>query len=511
LRLVLICICLHVSSLSLCAADDPLKGFDDYVTQALKDWDVPGCAIAIVKDDKVVLAKGYGLRKHGESDRVDDKTIFAIASCSKAFTAAALAILVDEGKIGWDDPVNKHLPKFKLHDTLATSEITVRDLLCHRCGLARHDLLWYGYPRDRDEILRRIRFAKPTWSFRSQFGYQNVMYVAAGEVVPAVTNKSWDDFVTERFFKPLEMNDSNTSTTHLEKMPNVATPHELHEQKVVAVPWRNLDSAGPAGSINSCVAEMAHWVRLNLNEGKLPSGKQLLSAKSIKEMHSPQMVIRTEGMGFEGIIWAKRYPGAKFLSYGLGWIQRDFHGRKLISHGGSIDGMRSQVALVPEEKLGMVILSNRGNQFLPESLIYRICDSYLTESPKDWSTDFRKAQKEIDALRKLNEMKDMLVRAKDTKPSLPLEKYAGTYTSELYGDVKVVFDDGKLTLRYGEGYIGALEHWHYDTFRATWKNPREPKVLVSFVLNSRGGVGELRWGDVTAKRGGAPEGKKKAD
>jgi CubicO group peptidase (beta-lactamase class C family) len=493
------------------AADEPLKGFDDYVTKALKDWDVPGCAIAIVKDGKVILAKGYGIRKLGESDPVDEKTIFAIASCTKAFTAAALALLVEEGEISWDDPVTKHLPKFQLHDPHTTREITIRDLLCHRCGLARHDLLWYGYPRERDEIIRRIRFAEPTWGFRSQFGYQNIMFLAAGQIVPAVTGQSWDDFITDRFFKPLGMSQSNTSTLHLEKFSDVASPHELSEGKVLTVPWRNIDNAGPAGSINSNVAEMAEWVRLQLNEGKLPSGKHLLSAKSIKEMQSPQMAIRTDGMGFEGIIWAKRNVGAKFLTYGLGWMQRDFHGRTLVWHGGSIDGMRSQVALIPEEKLGMVILSNRGNQMLPEALVYRICDLYFGGAPKDWSADLLKVQKEIDALRKLNEMKDMLFRAKDTKPSLPLEKYAGTYTSELYGDVKVAFDNAKLALSYGEGYVGELEHWHFDTFRATWKNPREPKALVTFVLNAQGAVGELRWDDVIAKRPSLLEPKKKPE
>jgi hypothetical protein len=221
------------------------------------------------------------------------------------------------------------------------------------------------------------------------------------------------------------------------------------------------------------------------------------------------MVIRTDGMGFEGIIWAKRNPGAKFLTYGLGWMQRDYRGRTLVWHGGSIDGMRSQVALIPEEKLGMVILSNRGNQLLPEALVYRVCDLYFADAPKDWSADLRKVQNEIDTLRKLNEMKDMLFRAKDTNPSLPLEKYAGTYTSELYGDVKVTLDNGKLTLRYGEGYVGDLEHWHYDSFRATWTNPREPKALVTFVLNAQGAVGELRWDDLVAKRPSALEPKKK--
>ncbi|MCI0387219.1 MAG: beta-lactamase family protein [Acidobacteria bacterium] len=278
-RLALLFVLLLALSVSfnVAAQDAPLQGFDDYVSKAMKDWEVPGVAIAVVKDDKVVFAKGYGVRELGKSTPVNERTIFAIGSSSKAFTAAALAVLVDEGKIKWDDPVTKHLPSFELYDAYAAKEMTVRDLLCHRSGLARGDMMWYGSDFNREEILRRTRHLKPSWSFRSQFGYQNLMYLAAGQIVQAVTGKSWDDFVRERLFKPLGMAASSTSTKDLRSSDNVATPHGKIDEKVMPITWRNIDNIAPAGSINSNVVEVAAWVRLQLNQGSF-AGQRMLSS-----------------------------------------------------------------------------------------------------------------------------------------------------------------------------------------------------------------------------------------
>ena len=264
------------------AEDAPLQGIDDSIAGAMKVWEVPGLAVAVVKDDALVLVKGYGVRRLGESAEVDKDTLFAVGSTSKAFTAACLAMLVDEGKIQWDDPVIKHLPSFQLYDAYATHEITIRDLLCHRSGLDRHEAVWYGSPASRDEVLRRLRHVKPDWSFRSKYGYQNIMFLAAGQVIPAVTGNSWDDFVKERVFKPLGMTNSNTSVNALPKGGDVASPHHKVKDKVQPIPWRNIDNIGPAGSINSSAADMAQWVRLQLNEGARPKEKdRLLSSGAV--------------------------------------------------------------------------------------------------------------------------------------------------------------------------------------------------------------------------------------
>ncbi len=249
------------------AADAPaasLASLDAFIETAMKDWSVPGLGLAVVRDGEVLLARGYGVRAKGKTDAVDADTVFAIGSSSKAFTAACIGLLVDQKKVDWDDPVTKHLPGFALHDAYVTRDLTVRDLLTHRSGLARADQLWYGSGFDRAEILRRLREVEPSWGFRARFGYQNIMFLAAGELYAAVAGESWDDCVAKRFFAPLGMARSTTSVDPLPGVENVATPHEEIEGEVVAVPWFDLDNVAPAGSINSSAREMASWVQLQL-------------------------------------------------------------------------------------------------------------------------------------------------------------------------------------------------------------------------------------------------------
>jgi CubicO group peptidase (beta-lactamase class C family) len=463
----------------------PLSGFDEYVNQALKDWEVPGAALAVVKDDKIVLAKGYGVRGIGDATAVDERTIFAIGSASKAFTAAALAMLVDEGKIKWDDPVTRHLPGFELYDPYVSKEMTVRDLLCHRSGLARGDLMWYGSAYSRDEILRRSRYLKPSWSFRSQFGYQNLMYLAAGQIIPAVTGKSWDDFIKERFFKPLGMSSSGTSINDFKSSNNVATPHAKIDNKVVSIPWRNIDNIAPAGSINSNVVEMAAWVRLQLGAGSF-AGQRLLSSGAVAEMHKSHTIIPFDPP------WSLIFHEAHFLNYGLGWFLSDYRGRKIIEHGGNIDGMSALVAMIPEEKLGLVILTNLNGNDLRTALKLRIFDSFLGGEMKDWSAIHLKTMKGYEAQSRAAEKKQNDERVKDTKPSLALDKYAGTYRDEMYGDVDVAQDEsGKLVVRYGQAFTGDLDHWHYDTFQVKWRDRTLGKGLVTFDLNAQGKVDSI--------------------
>lgn len=463
------------------AQDAPLQGFDDYVNKAIKDWDVPGVAIAVVKDDKIVFAKGYGVREIGKPDKVDERTIFAIGSSSKAFTAAAIAMLVDEGKIKWDDPATKYLPGFQLYDANVTREMTVRDLLTHRVGLERGDALWYATDMSRDEILRRIRFLKPSSSMRSKFGYQNIMFLAAGQIVPQAAGKTWDDFLRERIFTPLGMTATSTSISGLKSASNVAAPHSKFDDKLTAIPYRMIDNIGPAGSINSNVVDMAQWVRLQLNNGTF-QGKQLISSAGINEMQSPQTIIPLEGA------MKRLYPEAHFLNYGMGWFLSDYRGRKMVEHGGSIDGMRGLVAMIPEEKIGVVILANMSGTILSVPLANRIFDAYLGAPPRDWSAEMLKMMNTLLEQGKAAAAKMESERVKDTKPSLALEKYAGDYQNEMYGDTKLVLENGKLKLQRGANFTGDLEHWHYDTFRVTWRDRQQGKGFISFRLNSQGKV-----------------------
>lgn len=459
-----------------------LTGLDAYIEQARAAWGVPGVAVAVVKDDSVVFAKGFGVREVGKPDAVDARTIFAIGSSTKAFTAAAVGMMVDEGKLKLDDPAAKYLPGFEMYDPYVSRELTVRDMLTHRSGLARGDLLWISGLYDRDEILRRVRYIEPSWSFRARFGYQNIMYLGAGQIVAHVSGESWDDFIAERIFRPLGMTSSSTSITALAGQADVATPHGEDDGRTITVPFRNVDFIAPAGSINSNVLDMAKWLRLQLGRGSF-GGRQLIQAKTLEEMWTPQTLVGDAG-------FQRTAPDSHFLAYGMGWFLHDYHGVELVEHGGNIDGMTALVALVPEERLGLVVLTNLDHTTLPTAIFYRVVDAYLGRPATDWSKrflDLRAAGEKAAAER---ERKMEAARVTGTTPSLALDAYAGTYSDEAYGDAQVRAENGKLVLGYGPAFTGDLEHWQYDTFRVTWRQPGARvlvgKTFATFALDAAG-------------------------
>lgn len=465
---------------------EPLAEVDAYAAKAMADWQVPGMAIAVVKDDQVLLAKGYGVRKLGEDQPVDSQTLFAIGSTSKAFTAAVLAILIDEQKLAWDDAAIRHLPNLVFYDPYVTRELTVRDLLCHRSGLARADMLWFGSAYSRDEVLRRLRYLKPSWSFRSHFGYQNIMYLAAGQLAAQVAGQSWDDQIKQRLFLPLGMKSSVTSTNDLAARDNVATPHAKIDDQVQAIAYRNIDNVAPAGSINSCVDDMCQWLRLQLGQG-VYAGNRLLSEAAIAEMQAAQMTTPLDDE------MRQKYPDAHLMAYGLGWFLHDYHGRKIVEHGGHIDGMSAQVMLAPEEKLGVVVLMNSGGSMLPRAMAFYLVDQLLGTSSRDWSAyELEQFQKQ-EAKDKAEKAKQEAERKTDTKPSLPLPDYAGAYTDELYGDAVVTCEQDKLVLARGPAFVADLSHWHYDTFLARFRDRSIEPALVTFSLGADGRVSMLEW------------------
>jgi CubicO group peptidase (beta-lactamase class C family) len=470
-----------------------LAGFDEYVLQAMRTWEVPGAAVAIVRGDSVILSRGYGVRQIGRPEAVDDRTLFAIGSSSKAFTAALVGMLVDEGKARWDDPVIDHLPGFRTFDPYVNRQLTLRDLLTHRSGLSRGDLTWYGTENDRAELVRRLRWLEPSWGFRSQFGYQNLMYVTAGEVVAAKMGRSWDDAVRERILAPLGMTATSTSVRALRGQANVATPHGMVDDTVRALEWRVIDNAAAAGSINSSVVDMARWVRFQLDSARV-AGKPLLSASTFAETHMPQTVIRREAAAREA------NPFTHFSSYGLGWFLDDYRGRELVHHGGNIDGMSALVAMMPGEDVGVVVLTNMNATPLPTIVMRTAFDRLLGERGKDWSADLRRTfEKQRAAARETERRADSL-RVRGTTPSLPLAAYAGTYEDSLYGEVKVTHEGGRLVATRGPAFVGDLEHWHYNTFRARWRNRALGSGMLNFSLGFDGkpaqveleNVGEFR-------------------
>ncbi|CAN5826348.1 serine hydrolase [soil metagenome] len=466
------------------AQTGPLAGFDEYVQKSMREWKVPGVALAIIRGDSVVLAKGYGVRTLDRPEAVDANTVFAIGSASKAFTATLVGMLVDEGKVKWYDPVTTHLPGFQLYDPYVTRELAVRDLLSHRSGLARGDLLWYGTTNDPSEILRRVRFLKPSWSFRSQYGYQNIMYVAAGQIVANKTGKSWDAAVRDRLLVPLGMTASNTSTHPLRTLPNVASPHADIEDTVRVISWRNIDNAGPAGSINSSANDMTRWVRFQLDSAKV-GRKQLVSTAAFTETHTPHVVIRRDSTAREA------NPFTHFSSYGLGWSLADYRGRELVHHGGNIDGMSALVALMPGEDIGMVILTNMNGSGLPTVLMRRAFDALLGTPPRDWSAELLRLRDRTLARAKETERKREAERVKGTRPSLPLSAYVGTYADSMYGEAKVRQENGRLVVEFGPSFVGEMEHWHFNTFRTRWRDPSMGRGWINFTIGSNGKVRQM--------------------
>ena len=459
-------------------AQDRLRGLDAYVEKARREWQVPGVAVAVIKDDSLVYLEGFGTREAGTEQAVDGNTVFAIGSSSKAFTAAALGMLVDEEKLEWDDPATEHLPELQLFDPYVTRELTVRDLLTHRSGLLRGEFSWYATDNDRAEVLRRVRFLEPAWSFRSRFGYQNIMYLAAGEVVPAVTGTSWDRFLEERLFEPLGMTRSSTSVDSLRGLENVASPHALVEGAPVAIPYRNIDNVGPAGSINASARDVAQWVRLLLNEGTY-RGRELLEEETVEELFEPQTIISDDGSSLPGL-------KANFQAYGLGWFLRDYRGEKIVHHGGNIDGMTALVGMVPDQEVGVVVLSNMNGSTLPQAVMYRVFDSYLGGAREDWSGALKARADSLQAVRGRRPEE----RVEGTTPSLALSRYAGAYTDPMNGEVIVSLEGDRLVVRRNDAWVGDLEHWNYDTFRTTWRSPGISavvgKTLTTFRLNARG-------------------------
>jgi CubicO group peptidase (beta-lactamase class C family) len=460
---------------------------DAYVSRAMKTFEVPGLAVAVVKDDKVIFAKGYGVKKLGESAPVDENTLFGIGSNTKAFTAATIASLVDEGKLSWDDKVFEKLPGFAMYDPYVSHELTVRDLLCHRSGLGLGEgdmLLWPHTTYSRAEIVRRIRYLKPASSFRSKYAYSNLMFLTAGELIAATTGKSWEDSVRERIFTPIGMNTSNFSNSDLKTGVDFAWPHSRVDGKLKVDDLENKDAISSAGAINSSVAEMAKWMIVQLNHGKLTGAQQkIFSETQSHEMWSPQTIVPASDDS--GPLAAMN---TDFSAYGLGWGLREYLGHKLVGHSGGLMGFLTRVLLVPDQHLGVVVLTNFDSSDGPMNAIaYHVVDQYLGVEGNDWVAIWRtadlKAEHDADETMK----KAANERAEHSEPSLPLAKYAGVYRDPWYGTVTVAVKDGKLrfSLDPSPGVDGEMQPWQHDTFKVHW---RLDDAYVTFALKPNGAI-----------------------
>ena len=472
------------------------QDIDAAIQRTLESFEVPGIAVAVVKDGKVVLAKGYGVRKLGEKAPVTPDSLFGIASNTKAFTAAALAMLVDEGKLQWDDRVIDHLPSFQMFDPYVTRELTVRDLLVHRSGLGlgAGDLLYFPASTfTEEEIVSRLRRIPPASSFRSRYAYDNILYLVAGKVIEKASGKSWSAFMRERIFAPLGMRTSNTSVKAFRPGANVAMPHAKADGVLRAIAPVPFDNNAPAGGINSSVNELSRWMLAQLERGVVPGTdgkKRLFSEEQSREMWSAQTVLPIKEPS--KVLAATR---ANFSAYGLGWSLRDYRGYKLVGHTGGLPGYVSRVVLVPELRLGIAVLTNQESRGGYEAPTWTLLDAYLGAPATDWVAAFKADDTEKESKAQATVGAASAGRNAQSRPSLPLDAYVGKYRDAWYGDVAITKEGEKRVLRFSRSpaLTGELVHWQYDTFVARWNDRTlNADAYVSFSLRPDGSIGEMR-------------------
>lgn len=464
-------------------AKDVLESFDPLVEKALQDFQVPGIAIGVIVDGHIVYAKGFGYRDLEKKLPVTPDTLFAIGSCTKAFTTFAMGNLVDRGLIEWDQPVIDVLPEFRLWDQYATTNITIRDLLTHRTGMPRHEFVWYNSKMSKNEMLKRIRYLQPSFDIRERYQYGNLMYFTAGLAMEKATGQNWEELIREKILNPLDMKHTNFSVEETQKTDNYAFPYIEKNDRLKKMPFRNLSLIGAAGSLNSNVEDMTHWIQMLL-AGGVYNNQVLISPATLQELHAPQVIVPGAPETKETLLYA----------YGIGWSILSYRGHYFVSHDGVSDGFTSVVGLLPSENIGIVVFANKNMTALPRYLSLEVIDRILELPNHDWFKDgvesIRK-NKESTKETKLNEDR---MRKKGTCPCHPLEEYVGVYEHPGYGKVTVELIDGKLEANYND-LIFVLGHWHYDVFSVAQE---KQDMIVSiegtkftFCNNSNGDIGSL--------------------
>lgn len=459
------------------AAPPQTADLDALIQEARRAWSVPGMAVAIVRDGEVIYLKGHGLRSLAGSEGVTPDTLFPLASCSKAFTTATLAMLVEEGKLHWDDPVRKHLPWFQLSDPLADRSVLVRDLVCHRTGLRGHELLWFHAPWSPEEGVRRAGLLPLDRPFRTAFQYQSTMFTAAGLVASAAAGQPWEKLIPQRLFVPLAMTGARCMAP--EDGTDLAVGHRMNRMASVEfMPRYDLSRSDPAGTIHASARDLAHWLIFHL-AGGMSGGKRLLSERALAETHTPQMVIRLEG-------WEQAaHPYVTQMSYGMGWTLYDYRGLGIVGHGGLIDGYRAHLTMVPQKKLGIVILANLHRSRMNLALSNTLVDRLLGLTSSSWNAFYLDLGRRQDTEDLEWGRLQMAQRRPDTQPSRPLADYGGRFDHPAYGSVEITPGPRGLICKLNR-MEGRLEHFHYDTF--LWQQDYFPPVMVPFRLDASGAI-----------------------
>lgn len=473
-------------------------GLDAYIAQAVRDWGVPGMSVAVVSGDSTVLLKGYGVRTAGRPEPVTANTLFANASTTKAFTSFAAALLVDEGKLRWDDPIARHLPGLTLSDPLASRELTIRDALSHRVGFGDPGYLWYGTTWSWDDLARQVGRVPAATSFRSRYAYNNVTYAAAGMAAAKAAGTTWDELVRRRILEPLGMTQTFTGEKGIAGRNDVASPHYRLNDTVTAIARLDFDPIGPAGTMYSSASDMAKWLRFLLDSSRVRRGATpMLQPTTFAEMFTPQTVIRREQF-----YPTSRLTKPNFTAYGLGWFLHDYRGELVALHTGSIDGYVAIVGLLPSRRTAIAVMANVDHTELRHALVYETFDRVLDAAPdakpqtrRNWSRDLKVLYDSIDAAGEARRKAQEARRVTGTRPTLPIERYVGTYADSLYGEVSIRMANGALVLSRSPLLTGTLEHWHYDTFRIRWNARYLGTDMLIFRLGVDGNVQSLEIGN----------------
>lgn len=481
LKLTLLLVLVFFFQKNTDAQTDALKGLDTTIEQIIKDWDVPGVAVGIVQGGKIIYVKGFGQRNVADNLSVDENTLFAIGSCTKAFTAATAAIAADESTLDLDKPIKNYLPTFKMYNEYASEHITLRDLLTHRSGLPRHDLVWYGSDKSRTELIEAIEYLEPTADFRTTWQYQNLMFMTAGHLVGKQNKMTWEAYTQSRLLKPLGMLTTNFSVEAIQQSKNYALPYDIKKDKATAIPFRNINAIGPAGSINSSAKEMANWLLFQLNKGVF-DGEKIISESNFKQMHQPQMPIPGEIDSDEVF----------YRSYGMGWILTSYRGHFRSEHGGNIDGFSANVGLLPRDNIGVVVLTNMNGTPVPSIIRNIVFDKLLGLEAIDWNARLLKNKNQSKDLEKeLQESQSDPLQKKNTAPSHSVADYVGEYVHPAYGQLTIKAIDNALTMQ-NRGEELPLEHYHYDIFRIKSDISVVNGMKVSFAMNQNGDIDGIK-------------------
>ena len=470
-----------------------LTAFDSYVQKAMQAWQVPGMSIAIVKDNEIVFTKGYGVREIGTDKKVDTKTYFTCASTTKAMTAVCMAILADQGKVQWTDPVTKYLPDFKLYDPLVTKELMIQDLFLHNTGVGNTDYLWGDNNLSQDEVLAKMQLVKPSYSFRSSFIYQNIFYLVAGKIIEKISGKTWDAFIKENIFDRLGMHHTKALYKYLDS-DNRAIPHEIIDNKVTVVEKESADVIGPAGSVGSCADDIALWMKCMIDSSKCNGGR-LVKPETWMYLLKPKTMV-TEAEYYPTQLLTK----PNFTTYAMGWFQQDYKGYKLNFHTGSLEGETAIHAQLPDKKFGIYIFGNLDHAELRHALMFKAIDLFELGGNTDWSTAFKNLYDSLKSERKKVFEASLPKQILNTKPSLPLNDYAGTYSDELFGTVKIVSENDQLKVVVNSVLNGTLSHFHFNTFQVIYTKKERTADYYTFQLDAAGKVSTLIINDITYKR-----------